>query len=49
MCGSFLTIRDDYVYLIHQSVKDYLEREGVSSISISLVSTVYYAILARSL
>ncbi|KAL6229323.1 hypothetical protein BDW75DRAFT_103962 [Aspergillus navahoensis] len=24
MCGSFLTIRDDYVYLIHQSAKDYL-------------------------
>lgn len=24
MCGSFLTIQDDYVYLIHQSVKDYL-------------------------
>ncbi|KAL2818955.1 hypothetical protein BJX63DRAFT_429025 [Aspergillus granulosus] len=24
MCASFLTIRDDHVYLIHQSVKDYL-------------------------
>jgi hypothetical protein len=23
MCGSFLTIRDNYVYFIHQSVKDY--------------------------
>ncbi|KAL4951759.1 hypothetical protein BDW69DRAFT_186071 [Aspergillus filifer] len=24
MCGSFLTIRDDHVYLVHQSAKDYL-------------------------
>ncbi|KAL2801694.1 hypothetical protein BJX63DRAFT_157636 [Aspergillus granulosus] len=24
ICGSFLTIRDDHVYLVHQSVKDYL-------------------------
>ena len=24
MCGSFLTIRDDQVYIIHQSAKDYL-------------------------
>ena len=24
MCGSFLTIRDSYVYFIHQSAKDYL-------------------------
>ncbi|KAL6831988.1 hypothetical protein V8C40DRAFT_285433 [Trichoderma camerunense] len=24
MCGSFLTLRDDYVYMIHQSAKDYL-------------------------
>jgi NACHT domain len=23
-CGSFLTIRDDHVYLVHQSAKDYL-------------------------
>ncbi|KAL7793983.1 WD40-repeat-containing domain protein [Trichoderma afarasin] len=24
MCGSFLTLRDDHVYMIHQSAKDYL-------------------------
>ena len=24
MCGSFLTIRDNYIYFIHQSAKDYL-------------------------
>jgi hypothetical protein len=27
MCGSFLTIQDDQVYLIHQSAKDYLSDE----------------------
>ncbi|KAL3482603.1 WD40-repeat-containing domain protein [Aspergillus germanicus] len=30
MCGSFLTIRDDYVYVIHQSAKDYLGDARVS-------------------
>ncbi|KAI5465116.1 WD40-repeat-containing domain protein [Mariannaea sp. PMI_226] len=25
MCASFLTIRDDHIYLIHQSVKDFLK------------------------
>lgn len=24
-CGSFLTIREDYIYFIHQSAKDYLD------------------------
>jgi hypothetical protein len=27
MCGSFLTIRDDIVYIIHQSVKDFLSAD----------------------
>jgi len=28
MCGSFLTIRDDKVYIIHQSAKDFLSKEA---------------------
>jgi hypothetical protein len=28
MCGSFLTIQDEYVYIIHQSASDFLSREG---------------------
>ena len=28
MCGSFLTIREDCVYFIHQSAKDYLDSEA---------------------
>ncbi|KAL4767498.1 hypothetical protein BDW60DRAFT_147648 [Aspergillus nidulans var. acristatus] len=31
MCGSFLTIRSDYIYLIHQSAKDYLSDVKVSA------------------
>ena len=31
ICGSFLTIRDDYVYLVHQSAKDYLSDAKVSA------------------
>ncbi|KAL4984465.1 nucleoside phosphorylase domain-containing protein [Aspergillus falconensis] len=31
MCGSFLTIQDDHVYLIHQSAKDYLSDDKVSA------------------
>jgi hypothetical protein len=31
ICGSFLTIRDDHVYLIHQSAKDYLRNSEGST------------------
>ena len=49
MCGSFLTIRDDCVYLIHQSVKDYLTREGASSHFTSGFAAAHHAIFLRSL
>jgi hypothetical protein len=32
MCGSFLTVRDDQAYLIHQSAKDYLSDEARATI-----------------
>jgi hypothetical protein len=32
MCGSFLTVRDDQVYLVHQSAKDYLTNEARATI-----------------
>jgi WD40 repeat protein len=31
LCGSFLTIRDDYVYLIHQSAKDFLDDNNAAT------------------
>jgi hypothetical protein len=31
-CGSFLTIRDDYVYFVHQSAKDYFDSHDPSEV-----------------
>ncbi|KAL4863058.1 hypothetical protein BDV12DRAFT_33997 [Aspergillus spectabilis] len=50
MCGSFLTIRDDYVYLIHQSVKDYLGDVRVAAtIFPSEPSAIHHRIFRESL
>ncbi len=49
MCGSFLTIQADYVYLIHQSAKDYLMGEGSGVIFASGCPAVHGAMFSRSL
>jgi hypothetical protein len=50
MCGSFLTIRDDYVYLVHQSAKDYLSAAKVSAaIFPSGPSKTHHIIVSESL
>ncbi|KAL4788945.1 hypothetical protein BDV19DRAFT_44040 [Aspergillus venezuelensis] len=50
MCGSFLVIRDNQVYLIHQSAKDYLSDDKVSaSIFPYGVSAIHYRIFHESL
>ena len=50
MCGSFLTIQEDYVYLIHQSAKDYLSKSVTTGIFPSSRPTeVHHAIFSRSL
>ncbi|KAL6238457.1 hypothetical protein BDW75DRAFT_20823 [Aspergillus navahoensis] len=50
MCGSFLTIRDDHVYLIHQSAKDYLSDAKVSAaIFPSGPSAIHHRIFRESL
>ncbi|RYP09775.1 hypothetical protein DL765_008331 [Monosporascus sp. GIB2] len=46
---SFLTIRDDRVYLIHQSVKDYLNGKASSTIFPSGPTNVHHAIFSQSL
>ncbi|KAI5920616.1 WD40 repeat-like protein [Camillea tinctor] len=49
MCASFLTIRDGYVYPVHQSVKDYfLEDAGSSALFLSGISGVHHSIFSRS-
>ena len=49
MCGSFLTIRDDYVYFIHQSAKDYLTINASSTIFPAGHRRIHYDMFSRSL
>ncbi|KAL4766705.1 WD40-repeat-containing domain protein [Aspergillus nidulans var. acristatus] len=50
MCGSFLTIRDDYVYLIHQSAKDYLgDAKVLAAIFLSGSSVIHERMFRESL
>ncbi len=49
MCGSFLTIRDDIVYTIHQSAQDFLTNDTFLFPSPSSIAEEHYTILSRSL
>ena len=49
MCGSFLTMREDSVYFIHQSAKDFLLEKASDEIFISGAGDVHYTIFSRSL
>ena len=49
MCGSFLTIRDDNVYIIHQSAKDFLTKEASRDIFPRGVGDVHHSIFLKSL
>ena len=48
-CGSFLTIREDYIYFIHQSAKDYLDFNASGTIFSSRRGTFHYNLFSRSL
>jgi hypothetical protein len=48
MCGSFLTIRDEQVYLIHQSAKDYLSGKMQDSTLLS-PRAMHHDLFTRSL
>ncbi|KAF2179315.1 WD40 repeat-like protein [Zopfia rhizophila CBS 207.26] len=49
MCGSFLTVREDHVYVIHQSARDFLSDEAGSSVLPFGTGEVHGHILSRSL
>jgi hypothetical protein len=49
MCGSFLTIQDDNVYIIHQSAKDFLSEEASHDIFPCGVGDVHHSIFLKSL
>jgi hypothetical protein len=48
-CGSLLTIREDTVYFVHQSAKDYLLAQAFDEIFPSGKEDAHYAIFSRSL
>ncbi|RYP55521.1 hypothetical protein DL770_010904 [Monosporascus sp. CRB-9-2] len=48
-CGSFLAVKDGYIYLIHQSVEDYLSGKASSTIFPFGRAEVHHAIFSRSL
>ncbi|KAI9778246.1 MAG: hypothetical protein M1839_008270 [Geoglossum umbratile] len=49
MCGSFLTIRNDNVYIIHQSAKDFLSEDASPNIFPCGIRDVHYSIFSKSL
>ena len=49
MCGSFLTIRDNYIYFIHQSAKDYLIVNASHIIFPAGPGRIHYNVFSRSL
>ncbi|RYP25887.1 hypothetical protein DL768_011651 [Monosporascus sp. mg162] len=49
LCGSFLTVKDDFVYVIHQSVKDYLSGKASSTIFPNGLGQIHHAIFSRSI
>ncbi|KAM9874159.1 hypothetical protein BJF96_g573 [Verticillium dahliae] len=49
MCGSFLKVEDNGVYIIHQSAKDYLSGKASSTIFPTGTTAVHHAIFSRSL
>ncbi|KAK6448538.1 hypothetical protein FP744_10004788 [Trichoderma asperellum] len=47
-CGSFLTVRDSQVYIIHQSAKDYLSDKAVSNNFLPNPADIHGVILSQS-
>jgi hypothetical protein len=48
MCGSFLTIRDQQVYLVHQSAKDYLS-DKMRAAALPSQNEMHYSLFSQSL
>ncbi|KAF2022931.1 NACHT-domain-containing protein [Setomelanomma holmii] len=49
LCGSFLTLREDLVYFVHQSAKDFLLKKAYREIFCSGANEVHRVIFTRSL
>ncbi|CAO2657539.1 Nn.00g036650.m01.CDS01 [Neocucurbitaria sp. VM-36] len=48
-CGSFLTLREDTVYFVHQSAKDFLFTRAYDEVFPTGTAEVHYSIFSRSL
>jgi hypothetical protein len=48
MCGSFLTVRDEQVYLVHQSAKDYLS-DKMRAAALPSQSEIHCTLFAQSI
>ncbi|KAI9785194.1 MAG: hypothetical protein M1839_000832 [Geoglossum umbratile] len=49
MCGSFLTIQDEYVYIVHQSANEFLREGGLKTIFPSGTNDVHYKMFSASI
>jgi hypothetical protein len=49
LCGSFLSIREDTIYFVHQSAKDFLFQEAFDEIFPSGMGEAHYQSFSRSL
>ncbi|OJJ04748.1 hypothetical protein ASPVEDRAFT_153082 [Aspergillus versicolor CBS 583.65] len=49
MCGSFFTVRENHVYFIHQSARDYLATYQAKTVLKSSQEDIHYIIFQRSL
>ncbi|KAI9770372.1 MAG: hypothetical protein M1839_003214 [Geoglossum umbratile] len=49
LCGSFLTIRQDIIYFVHQSAKDFLFTKASNEIYPSGIEKAHYIAFSRSL
>ena len=48
MCGSFLTIQEESVYIVHQSANDFLRNQGLKTIFPKGTNDVHYRIFSAS-
>ncbi|EUC39784.1 hypothetical protein COCMIDRAFT_10192, partial [Bipolaris oryzae ATCC 44560] len=49
LCGSFLTLRDDIIYFVHQSAKDFLVTKALNEVFLDGIEYVHQDIFAKSL
>ena len=49
LCGSFLTVREETVYFVHQSAKEFLTGKASDELFPSGIELVHYTIFSKSL